>query len=292
MKRYESIGELLIDYREVNDFSQAEFADKINVDTRTIQRWERGETLVKSEKEEEIVVETFMPYQLIRNLNSAIVIPTYYDFRIRKYSLNELSNEVPDAIWFKKTFNSQNNNIRLLDFKFDFDYLKRFLNFQREVSGSILETIKRATELLPELNLIITDDSGYYSGHSIMFPIKYKTYEKLLNKEISEDEITANDLVDFRKEKKPVFYNYEITADCNFDMYYLIHRLLRFINGLSDTDYIYAAYATRYDTFNVNEQIGFKVLWEEEPTVDKLGFKIFPRFYAGDFKAYLADSNF
>lgn len=292
MKRYESIGELLIDYREVNDLSQAEFADKINVDTRTIQRWERGETLVKSEKEEEIVVETFMPYQLIRNLNSAIVIPTYYDFRIRKYSLDELSNEVPDAFWFKKTLNSQNNNIRLLDFKFDLDYLKRFLNFQREVSESILETIKKATELLPELNLIITDDSGYYSGHAIVFPIKYKTYLKLLNKEISEDEITANDLIDYKKEKQPVFYNYEITADCNFDLYYLVNSTLRFFKGLSNVDYIYAAYATRYDSFKVNEQIGFKVLWKEKPTVDKLGFEIFPRFYSGDFKTYLADADF
>ena len=74
MKRYNSIGELLIDYREINNISQVEFAEKMNVDAGTVQRWERGETLVKSDKEEEIVVNTFLPYQLMRNTGHRIVI--------------------------------------------------------------------------------------------------------------------------------------------------------------------------------------------------------------------------
>lgn len=291
MKRYHSIGELLIDYRAFNELSQSDFAEKIDVDTRTVQRWERGETLVKSEKEEEIVVETFLPYQLIRNLNSAIVIPTYYDFRIRKYSLDEISNSFPDAIWFKKTFEIENTNVRVLDYNFDLKYLKRFLSFQKELPSTIFKTIERAVELLPELNLIITDDAGYYAGHSIIFPINSDTYKKLLNKELKEDEIKPSDLIDYKRQETPVFYNYDITADNNFDIYYGIHRILKFFKNLEKTTYIYCAYATRYDTLDVNKQIGLKKIWEEPPYIDKMGFEIFPRFYSGDFKSFLKGSD-
>jgi len=291
MKRYESIGELLIDYRAFNKLSQSDFAEKIDVDTRTIQRWERGETLVKSEKEEEIVVETFLPYQLIRNLNSAIVIPTYYDFRIRKYSLDEISNEFPDAFWFKKSLKTENTNIRKLDYEFDLKYLKRFLSFQKELPNTIYNTIEKAIEFLPELNSICTDDAGYYSGHSIVFPIKNETYKKLLNKELKEDELKPSDLVNYKNQETPVFYNFDISADNNFDIYYGIHKILKFFNNLEKADYIYCTYATRYDTVNVNNQIGLTTMWEELPYKDKMGFEIFPRFYSGNFKSFLKGSD-
>ena len=84
MKKYNTIGELLIDYRSINRLSQAEFSAKLNVDIRTIQRWENNATLIKPEKEEDIVMETLLPYQLVRNLNASVPIPTFYDFRIRK----------------------------------------------------------------------------------------------------------------------------------------------------------------------------------------------------------------
>jgi len=205
MKRYDSIGALLIDYRAINGLSQTEFADKINVDTRTVQRWERGVTLVKGDKEEDIVVETLLPYQLIRNLNSAIAIPTYYDFRIRKFSTSELSNELPDARWFIKEFNLTNKNIRRIDYDFDIKYLKKYLEFQKNVPKNILQSIQKAIDILPELNLIVTDDSGYYSGHGIIFPISIDAYEKLKNKEITEDQITPNDLVNY-KTQSPLFF--------------------------------------------------------------------------------------
>lgn len=292
MKRFNSIAELLIDYRAINKLSQSDFADRINVDTRTVQRWERGETLIKSEKEEEIVINTFLPYQLVRNLNSGIAIPTYYDFRIRKYSLDQIFNEFPDPIWFKKKLNSEKSNLRQMDFKFDYDYLKRYLNYQKIVPVNIFNTIEKAIDLLPKLNSIITDDAGYYSGHNIIFPIKHETYLKLLNKEISEDQLHPSDLVNFEHEDVPVFYNYEITADNNFDIYYLVREIFSFFEEIKKTDYIYCAFATRYDTFYVNEQVGLTIAWEEPSIVDKGGNKIFPRFYSGNFKNFLKDSQF
>ncbi len=288
MKRYESIGELLIDYRAFNNLSQTSFADLLNVDTRTIQRWEKGQTLVKSEKEEEIVVKTLLPYQLVRNLNAAVVIPTFYDFRIRKYSLSEISNETPDALWFKKELGSKNNNIRTIDFNFDKKYLVKYFEFQKEVPNSILKAIEKSIKLLPELNLIITDDAGYYSGHSIVLPIKESTFLKMKNKEVREDELTENDVVPYQTQHPPIFYNYEISVDCNTNLYYMGREFLSFFKALK-SKYIYGGYVFRHDTYKVNEQVGLKVVWEEAPRLDKSGIEIFPRFYEGTFEEYLKD---
>ena len=73
MKKYNSIGELLVDYRKIKQSSQAEFAARLNVDIRTVQRWENGSTLIKPDKEEDIVMETLLPYQLLRNLNARLL---------------------------------------------------------------------------------------------------------------------------------------------------------------------------------------------------------------------------
>lgn len=289
MKRYESIGELLIDFREINNLSQAEFADRVNVDTRTIQRWERGETLVKSEKEEEIVVETFLPYQLIRNLNSPIAIPTYYDFRIRKYSQNLFSTKLPDAFWFKEIKGVTNPNIRKIDIDLDKGYLGRFLSFQKDIPRNLANAAIKAFRILPEMNLISTDDSGFYSGCAIIFPIKYETFEKIKNKEIREEDISESDIVNYKNEKSPYFYSYQVTADNNHDMFFLVNELFNFFRKISDIDYTLCSVALDYDSYLLCEQIGLEIIWEDAPSVDKKNLEVFPRFYKGNFKPFLKD---
>jgi len=289
MKRYQSIGELLIDYRDVNNLSQTEFADSVNVDTRTIQRWERGESLVKAEKEEEIVVETFLPYQLIRNLNSPIAIPTYYDFRIRKYSQNLFSTKLPDAFWFKSIKDTTNPNIRKIDIDLDKGYLKRFLSFQKDIPINLANAAIKAFRVLPEMNLISTDDSGFYSGCSIIFPIKYETFEKLKNKEIREEDISENDIVNYKNEEKPYFYSYQIVADNNHDLFFLINEMFNFFRKISEIDYTFCTVALDYSSYLLCEQIGLEIIWEDEPGVDKKNLEVFPRFYKGGFKSFLKE---
>ena len=173
MKRYYSFSELLIDYRKFYKLSQLDFANSIEVDLRTVQRWEKDLTLVSSDKEEDFVLETLMPYQLLRNLNAKVPIPTFYDFKIRKYSLNKLTNNLPKAKWFKEQINLKSKQLRHIDFDYDKKYLKKFIKKAKKDSHILNEgLLKRATTLLPELNNIFTSESGFYSGHSIILPLK------------------------------------------------------------------------------------------------------------------------
>ena len=293
MKKYLSIGALLIDYRKENQLSQLDLSSQINVDVRTIQRWENDITLIKPDKEKEIVETTLLPHQLIRNLNATIPIPTYYDFRIRKYSLSELNNKLPDANWFKPRINEISKKIRTIDVSKEIDILKKDLKIQKfghlPLSKSVLS---RAVELLPELNLIIMDDFQNYSGHSIVLPISLDTYQKLKNKEITDTDITLKDLVNYKTVEKPVFFNYDFTADCNDNIFYLAHRYLKFFKDMSDQAYEYCSYTMRYDSFKINEQLSLELIWEGPVQEDILGLEYHPRFYTGNFKKYFSQNSY
>lgn len=291
MKKYLSIGELLFDYRTENQLSQMDFSSEINVDIRTIQRWEKDITLIKPDKEKEIVEATLLPYQLIRNLNATEPIPTFYDFRIRKYSLTELNNELPDANWLKPRDSDFSNRIRTIDVSDDKDILYKDLKIQKFGRTPILKSVlSRAIELLPELNLIIMDDYQNYSGHCIVLPISTDTFQKLNNKEITDAEITLQDLVNYKTVEQPVFFNYDITADCNNNVFYLAHKYLRFFLDFPYGTYEFCSYTMRYDSYRLNEQLGLELQWEGEVQSDHLGLEYHPRFYTGNFDKFLSDN--
>ena len=287
MTKYNEIGELLIDFRRINSLSQSDFAAALEVDIRTIQRWENGSTLIKAEKEEDIVVLTLLPYQLIRNLNAAVPIPTFYDFSLRKYALNKLNDELPEASWFKSNLEKATRRIRTLDHETDIDYLERYMQFHKKINRNLSEAIKEATRLLPEMNLIITDDSGYYSGHSLIFPIKEGTYERLRSRQMDESELTVEDLVHPSQMDRPIYYGFDITADCNDNIFYICGELFRVIRDKSETDYLYCATPFRSDNFKLNEDIGLKIIWEGEKGVNQYGLEVAPRFQEGNFRDFL-----
>ncbi len=287
MRKYEGIGELLIDFCKVNKMSQAELASKFDVDTRTVQRWENGITLIKPEKEEDLVNETLLPYQLIRNLNASKPIPTFYDFSLRKYSLTQLSNRLPQASLIKANIDMATKRIRTNIFERDIEYIIKYMQFHKTVSKSLIKVIEESVKLLPEMNLIITDDSGYYSGHSLIFPIKKDTYEKLKTRKVAEAELTVDDLINYKTLSNPVFYAFDITADSYDNIFYLINQLFRFVRDLPTQNYLYCATSFRNDSFDLNKQVGLKIIWEEKKRLNEYGLEIAPRFQEGNFKEFL-----
>ncbi len=287
MRKYEEIGELLVDFRKINGISQSDFAGMLDVDIRTVQRWENGTTLIKPEKEREIVLATLLPYQLIRNLNANVPIPTYYDFSLRKYSLNELNNKLPDASWFKANLEKGTRRIRPLDHETDIDYLERYMQFHKKINRNLSEVIRESTRLLPKMNLIITDDSGHYSGHSLIFPIRTETYERLRSRQMDESELTIEDLIEPSRMERPIYYGFDITADCNDNIFYISGQLLRVIRDDPQQDYIYCAQPFRYDNYELNQDIGLRVVWEGKKGTNRYGLEVAPRFQEGNFRDFL-----
>ena len=290
MKRYYLFSELLIDYRKYYKLSQLDFANKLQVDLRTIQRWEKDLTLISADKEEDFVLETLIPYQLVRNLNAKVPIPTFYDFKHRKYSLDELTNSLPKAKWFKEHINLKSKQLRPIDFDYDIKYLRKFIKKAKKDSHILNEgLLKRATVLLPKLNNILTSESGFYNGHSIILPLKESTYQKLKNRTLNNKDLNESDLVDFRNLDKPIFYSYDVSADCNFTYYYLVTAFLRFFREHDKTDYLFCTYSDRDDGYELNLQAGVNVVWEDKELQKELGSKYPPRFMEGNYRQFLAD---
>ena len=289
MKKYSSIGELLIDFRTLNNISQADLAAKFEVDVRTILRWEKNQTLLKPEKEEAMVDVTFIPYQVIRNLNAPVAIPTYYDFDIRKYSLSSLTKEFPDIKSIKSRMISiKTDRLRTIKHESDLDEIIRCSLVQKHISKPIRkELILKAVELLPELNFILFDSSGFYSGHCVFFPINQKSYSGIKNKITTEEDLTGDQLINYKQEENPVFYAFDMNADCNENLTFILSKILNFFITLSNKNYTYASYTSRHDTFEVNELLGIKLLWEDKAFQDELKSKAPPRLYQGNFTNFI-----
>jgi len=285
MKKYSSIGELLKEYRDRNRISQQNLAAEFDVDVRTISRWEKNETLLKPDKEEEMVDITFIPYQVIRNLNAPISIPTYYDFELRKYSLSQASNELPDPQWLKSKMNLSTDRLRTISHSSDIEEIIRCTLYQTYITKPIhKELIKSAVALLPELNVILFDHSGYYSGHSVFFPLSLDTYNKIRDRTLKEEDLSEKDFVNIKNETDYVIYSYDINADCNENLYFISGEVLRFFKNLKNKNILFAGCTSRHDNYLINNHVRSTTVWEDKEFQEKFKSKAPLRLYEGTIK--------
>ena len=289
MKKFQNLGDLIKAYRLHDGKSQADLASDLDVDIRSVIRWEKNETLLNIEKEAQLATATFIPYQVIRNLNSPTQIPTFYDFDLRKYSLSALSRELPDANWIKSKIDVRTNRLKTITSKEDIVPVIRHTQLQKNpLKTTDRELFLAAARNLPELNIILFDQSGYYSGHCVYFSISQATYNKIRSREIDEKQLTAKDLVNYKTQNKPIFYCHSITADCNENFFYIIGTVLKFYRDLGIADYLYALLTSRYDSHNMSKQLGVKTVWQDFNIKEKFGLKDAPRLVEGSFEGFLS----
>lgn len=290
MKQYQSLGELLLAYRKYYKKTQLELAVALGVEVRTLSRWENDDTLVKPEKEKDLVMQTFIPYQVIRNLNAAIPIPVYYDFEIRKYSLSTITNRIPTAEEFKTHIEAVSPRLRPIESSGDIHSILEFYHGLDPESRPIRDAvIEEAVRILPELNSIIEDNAGYYAGHSVYFPISPKTHEKIKNREIRESQLTASDLIHYQVNSDVVLHSYTMYADCSENNYFMMANALRFLKNHDLDDNLVTGVVKRKDGLKTLHGMGFEVLWEEEiPEIesDVIGRR---SYMEGRIKDYLQD---
>ncbi len=288
MKKYLNIGDLLKDYRRYHSISQSDLASEFDVDIRTIIRWEKNETLLNPEKEEVMANVTFIPYQVIRNLNTPTQIPIFYDFDLRKYSLSSISSQLPNAEWIKSKIDVSTPRIRPIQYESDFENIIRFTALQHNpLKSTNIKLMMEAAKLLPELNIIILDQSGYYSGHCVYFPLSLTTYHDIRSRAIQEFDLQPEHLVNYRHQDTPVFYCHSITADCNENFFYIIGTVLKFYRDTPLKNYVYALLTSRYDSHHMSEQLGVEVVWEDFDIQKKEHLPAEPRLVEGNFNAFL-----
>jgi len=287
MKKYRSLGELLKDCRQHHKVSQTQLASQLDVDIRSVIRWEKNDTLLNSEKEALLAQVTFIPYQVIRNLNTGKPIPTFYDFHLRKYSLTAISSELPEASWIKSKIDLSTDGIRTISEKEDIRSILRFMALQKNpLKNTNPEMISEAAKRFPEMNLILTDASGNYYGHCVYFTLKEETYLKIKRRTLKESDLVPADLINYRSQEKPVFYCHSITADSNENFFYIIGAVLKFYRDLAPPHYTYALLTSRYDSRDMSKQLGMTTVWEDFETKEAFDLADTPRLIEGDFNGF------
>lgn len=283
MKKYDNLGELLIDYRTINEMSQIDLASLLDVDTRTISRWEKNETLIKSEKEKELVERLFIPYQVIRNLNTDNPISIYYNPDLRTYSLSALMQRA-SAFWYKEELPVEPDRIHLLSKDTDVEFVEDIQEMNKNLKPLRPELIKEAAKILPELNLILHDQSGFDAGHISVLPLKYDAYIKIRDQEIKEDSLSVNDLTNNLNENPVIFYYYSLYADSLENAYYLMNRLLGYFRENQFKNYIFAGITYRKNKIELLREMGLKIIWEEPNEHDPARKSV---FLEGNFDMFL-----
>lgn len=288
MTKYFSLGELLTDFRKKNSLTQADFAVELGVDVRTIARWENNQSLIKPDKEEEIVEKSFIPYQVVHNLNATVPMPLYYDFSIRKYSLTAIEQELPDAEWFRSRKDAFSQRVKPITTPEEVECIARYHRFLYPTDKPVSKLlIRHAAQAMPELNVLMYDTAGFYAGHRVAFSVSPATFQKLKNREMTEGDLRESHLVNFKASSSAMLYGYSSYADCNENFYYLVATLIRFIKNERAGNYTFGGLVVRHDCFELLEKVGLKKIWEDKEEQKRFNMVSPPTFMEGRFNEVL-----
>ena len=200
----------------------------------------------------------------------------------------EISSQLPDIEWLKQQLGEKNPRIKKITHNQEIDSIIRYSQFNYHLLKPLSKTlIVEAVKRFPQLNLVIVDDAGRYSGHCLVFPIKKEIYQRLWNRSLNETELKATDLVNYKFKEMPIFLFYDVTADCDENTFYLAGSILNFFKNIGQQNYLVSSLSHRYDSYELNQQLGLQLIWEDKPKQDKLGTPYHARFHAGDFKSFL-----
>jgi hypothetical protein len=280
MIRYESIGQLLNDYQILYSYSQVQMSELLNVDERTFRRWKKNENIITDGNIKDIAEKTGISFEVLFRLNHDY--PTLYDMETNRYTQCFFNKEyVNKKIIQNELFNSnEEGKIIKIRNKKNINHIFRF-NFPKTHYdiNKAKYLIEYTSEILPELNLIINDPIGFYSGHVICFPLSLNTFEKMLTKSIKEFEITK-DLLLVPPWKEPLcLHFFSFYATCSTYVYCLIKRLIYYLHlnypKNIDPETILSKYSISKDGIELCKKLDFEVQYHDhEDTMLKVKRKI------------------
>ena len=288
MKKYISLGELLIDFRIHRNMSQLDFAALLDVDARTIIRWEKNESLIKVEKEKILIENLGIPHQVIRNLNTDKPIAIYFDFNRWAYSLSALSKIITSSSEFISDYELDTDRIQTILKDKDIEFINYIQKNQKNCESLRAEVIKMAAKILPELNLVLYGQSGFHEGHVSILPLKHEIFVKLRDKTMRENEISLNDLNINPSDKTLIFFYYSMYANSVDNIHYIMNRILSHFKNKKYKDYIFAGISYRQQKVDRVQELGLKVIWKELPDE---GCESTAVFVAGNFDEFLFGKN-
>jgi len=285
--KYLTLGDFLIDYRKHRNLTQLDFSAMIDVDVRTVVRWEKNESLIKTDKEKILIENLGIPHQVIRNLNTDRPIAVYFDFNRWLYSFTLLSSMVRSSNEFKMEHDLETSRIETLTSEKDFEFISYIQKNQKNNKPIRIEVLKKAVEILPEINLVIRDNSGYHGGHISILPLKIEIYEAIRDQRMLENEIRVEHLSSFPEDEQSVYYFYSIYSSSNDNTFYLVSRIFSYFKKLKNIEYTFGGITFQQLELERFLEMGFQIIWQKEV---KDHPEWMATFFSGNFNDFLFDT--
>ncbi len=230
MKRYEHAGELLLDLRTHLSRTQVEMAEWLKVEERTYRRWEKNQNLIADANIEDITHETGIPFEVLHRLNHEY--PTLYNLCTRRYSVCPFDRDFVNKKILRRELLESREIGSILPLT-SYPQFKRtsYVEFpvypyEKEFSRRLLRI---CADLLPELNILITDPKNYYSGHLIAVPMKMDRYRLLREGEMAEYQIQPEDVADITPDEPVAIHILSFFATASTYAYCLAKRMVYFL---------------------------------------------------------------
>ena len=230
MHRYESVGDLLEDFRKINEMTKCQIAEWIGVDPKSYTRWEKNRSPIHIANMDGLAEKTKIPFEVLFRLNHEY--PTIYDVVTNRYAACPFDKDyVNREILQEKLFDTEEEgNLTPIRSPEDIREVTETPFPLYYSHGGASQGVKLLSfKNLPELNLILRDPVGYYSGHLICFPLKLDYYDRLRSREIEEAHISEEGLAVPPWNEPVAIHVYSIYATCSTYVYCIMKRIVYYI---------------------------------------------------------------
>ena len=172
MRRYETLGQLLEDFRQLNNMTKSQMAKWIDVDLKSYTRWQKNRSPIHTANIDVLAEKAKIPFEVLFRLNHEY--PTLYDVVTHRYTNCPFDTDFVnrDILQERLFYTEEEGNLTPIRNPKDIHEVTECpfpLYFRK--GGASQAVMLCSFKALPELNLILRDPVGYYSGHLICFPL-------------------------------------------------------------------------------------------------------------------------
>jgi transcriptional regulator with XRE-family HTH domain len=243
---YKTLGALLRDYRRTHRIKQARLAKEIEIDQKTLSRWEGGsspghENLLR------LAQHTIFPIELLLRL--AYEIPTLYNVKSHRMAYSGFDTDFVNRKLLQKELfvGGPDTTIEVTQAR---DSLAHVLRRKRQIYTEARwvadKVVGRASELAPPLNLVAHGYGQTYVGHLLVLPVNKSAYQALRSQGRRERQIELADLVDLHAPDLGALHIYSLHASTSHVAYILLQRMIIALLQSWDQLEKKGCYLTRY----------------------------------------------
>jgi transcriptional regulator with XRE-family HTH domain/transposase len=208
---YKSLGALIKDYRKRHQLSQESLAKRIGVSARALQRWETDRHRAQMDNLHDLAEATGIPMPVCLALNADQ--PIWYSLRERRfaYSSIEIAHFKIENFLACREQSDRGEIVR-----YDPITTEKQIGLVLASHGDLYgtakplarEAIRKATQLLPDLNFMAFDCWGHYVGHVICLPLAATVYHQLKKQNHWESALRSDLVSDILTPREGVFFFY------------------------------------------------------------------------------------